>query len=89
MQQDHLKEHVKDPRSIALGRLGGQLRMAQLNPQERSALAKHAAQARWHPLQAKAQRERAEEIVYLIKQALKDGKQPTFVTESMFGKADE
>jgi pyruvate/2-oxoglutarate dehydrogenase complex dihydrolipoamide dehydrogenase (E3) component len=29
----------------------------------------------WRPIEAKARRERAEEIVYLIKQALKDGKQ--------------
>ncbi len=50
--------------------------MAQLNSLERSALAKHAARARWHPLEAKARRERADEIVYLIKQALKDGEQP-------------
>jgi hypothetical protein len=53
--------------------------MAQLNTQERSALAKHAARARWHPLEAKARRERAEEIVYLIKEALKDGGQPPLI----------
>jgi hypothetical protein len=76
MQQEHLQEHVKDPRAAALGQRGGQKRMAQLNTQERSALAKYAARARWHPLEAKARRERAEEIVYLIKQALKDGEQP-------------
>lgn len=40
---------------------------AQLNNQERSALPKHAARARWHPLEAKARRESTEEIVYLIK----------------------
>ena len=75
MQQDPLHEHMKDPRSGELGRLGGQKRMAQLNDQERSALAKHAARARWHPLEAKARRERADEIVYLIKEALRDGEQ--------------
>jgi hypothetical protein len=75
MQPEHLQEHVKDPRAAALGQRGGQNRMAQLNTQERSALAKHAARARWHPLEAKARRERAEEIVYLIKEALKDGGQ--------------
>ena len=68
-------EHQKDPRAALLGQRGGQKRMAQLNSQERSALARHAARARWHPLEAKARRERAEEIVYLIKQALKDGEQ--------------
>lgn len=65
-------EHQKDPRAAALGQRGGQKRMAQLNTQERSALAKHAALARWHPLEAKARRERADEIVYLIKEALKE-----------------
>lgn len=70
------KQH-KDSHAAALGQRGGQKRMAQLNDQERSALAKHAARARWHPREAQARRERAEEIVYLIKQALKDGEQPT------------
>ncbi len=60
----------KDPRAAALGQRGGQKRMAQLSVQERSALAKQAARARWHPLEAKAQRERAEEITQVIKQAL-------------------
>lgn len=46
--------------------------MAQLNTQERSALAKHAARARWHPLEAKARRERAEELVRVVKQAIDD-----------------
>jgi hypothetical protein len=72
MPQEHLKEHIKDLRSVALGQLGGQKRMAQLNSQERSALAKHAAHARWHPLQAKAQRERAEELARVVKQAIDD-----------------
>jgi len=76
MQQEPLHEHIKDPRSAVQGKIGGQKRMAQLNSQERSALARHAARARWHPLEAKARKERAEEIVYLIKQALKDGEQP-------------
>jgi hypothetical protein len=82
-------EQHKDLHAAELGQRGGQKRMAQLNTQERSALAKHAARARWHPLEAKARREHAEEIVYLIKQALKDGKAPTVVTESAFGKAGE
>jgi hypothetical protein len=72
MQQEYLKEHVKDPRSVALGKVGGQLRMAQLSPRERSELAKHAAHTRWHPLQAKAQRERAEELARVVKQAIDD-----------------
>lgn len=65
-------EHVKDPRAAALGQHGGQKRMAQLSAAERSALAKHAARARWHPLEAKAQRERAEELARVVKQAIDD-----------------
>jgi hypothetical protein len=71
MQQEDLQEHIKD-RSTELGKLGGQIRMAQLNSQERSALARHAARARWHPLEAKAQRERAEELARVVKQAIDD-----------------
>jgi hypothetical protein len=76
MQPEHQQEHLKDPRAAALGQRGGQKRMAQLSSLERSALAKYAARARWHPREAKERRERAEEIVYLIKEALKDGGQP-------------
>ena len=62
----------KDPRAAALGQRGGQKRMAGMNSQERSALARQAAQARWHPLEAKAQRERAEELARVVKQAIDD-----------------
>lgn len=75
MQPEHQPEHLKDPHAAALGQRGGQKRMARLNTQERSALAKHAARARWHPREAKARRERTEELVYLIKEALQDGEQ--------------
>lgn len=41
----------KNPAAVALGRLGGQkggkARAAKLTPEERSAVAKRAAQARW------------------------------------------
>lgn len=67
-------EHQKDPSAAALGHRGGEKRMAQLNSQERSALAKHAARARWHPREAQATKERAQEITYLIQQALRSGK---------------
>jgi hypothetical protein len=70
MQQEHLQEHMKDPRAAAQGKIGGQKRMAQLNSQERSALARYAARARWHPLEAKAQRERDEELARVVKQAI-------------------
>lgn len=65
-------EHLKDPHASALGQRGGQKRMAQLYDQERSALAKRAAHARWHPLEAKARRERAEETASMVKQAIDD-----------------
>jgi hypothetical protein len=71
-QEEHLQEHVKDPRAAALGQRGGQKRMAQLNTQERSALAKHAAQSRWHPLETRLRRERTEEIARVVKQAIDD-----------------
>jgi hypothetical protein len=69
-------EHHKNIHAAELGSLGGLKRREQLNAQERSAIARHAARSRWHPLEAKARWERAEEIVYLIKQALKDGERP-------------
>ena len=72
MQPEQHSEHIKDPRAAALGQRGGQKRMAQLSTHERSALAKHAARARWHPLEAKAQRERAEELARVVKQAIDD-----------------
>jgi hypothetical protein len=72
-------EHQKDPRAAALGQRGGQKRMAQLSRQERSALAKHAARALWHPRDAQAARERAQEITYLIREALKGGKQQPLI----------
>jgi hypothetical protein len=68
-------EPQKNIHAAELGSRGGQKRMEQLSAAERSALAKHAARTRWHPREAQAARERAQEITYLIKQALKDGKQ--------------
>jgi hypothetical protein len=67
--------HYKDPHAAALGQRGGQKRMEQLNASERSAFAKYAARTRWHPREAQAAREKAQEITYLIKQALKDGRE--------------
>ena len=68
-------EPHKNIHAAELGSHGGKKRMEQLNTAERSALARHAAKARWHPREAQEARERAQEITYLIKQALKDGKQ--------------
>ena len=72
MQPEQQPEHLKDPRAAALGQRGGQKRMAQLNDEERSALAKYAARARWHPREAQAARERAEELARVVKQAIDD-----------------
>ena len=72
MQPEQQPEHLKDPRAAALGQRGGQIRMAQLNAQERSAFSRYAANARWHPLETRLQRERAEEIARLVKQAIDD-----------------
>ncbi len=69
----------KDPHAAALGQRDGLKRMEQLNAAERSALARHAARSRWHPREAQAAREKAQEITYLIKQALKDGRQLPFM----------
>lgn len=68
-------EHHMNVHAAALGSLGGLKRRERLNPQERSAIARHAARARWHPREAQAIRERADEITQLVKQALKDGRQ--------------
>jgi len=65
----------KDPHAAELGQRGGLKRMQQLSASERSALAKHAARTRWHPREAQAAREQAQAITFLIKQALKDGRQ--------------
>lgn len=69
------QEHLSNFHAVMFGQHGGQKRMAQLNSQERSALAKHAARARWHPREAQAIRERAEEITNLVRQALRSDTQ--------------
>ena len=68
-------EHHTNTHAAMLGSLGGLKRKERLTAQERSAISRHAARSRWHPREALAVRERAQEITYLIKQALKDGKQ--------------
>jgi len=64
-------EPHKNIHAAQLGRHGDEKRMEQLNAQERSALAKHVARSRWHPREAQAAREQAQEIEYLINQTLK------------------
>ncbi len=68
-------EPQKNIHAAELGRQGGKKRMAQLNDAERSALSKHALRARWHPREAQAAKEQAQELAYLIQQTLKNGKQ--------------
>jgi hypothetical protein len=72
-------EHVNNALTAETGRRGGLTRAARQSAEERRALAKHAAWSRWHPEKAQAAREKAQEITYLIKQALKDGKQLPFL----------
>jgi len=58
-----------------LGRLGGLTRRERLTAEQRSAISRHAAQARWHPQEAQAAKEKAQELAYLVQQVLKNGKQ--------------
>ena len=68
-------EHHNNSLTAETGRRGGLKRAERQSAEERSALARHAARSRWHPREAQAARESAQEITYLIRQALKDGKQ--------------
>jgi hypothetical protein len=58
-----------------LGQRGGQVRTERLSAEQRSAISRHAARARWHPQEAQAAKEKAQELAYLVQQALKKGKQ--------------
>jgi hypothetical protein len=82
MQLEHHQEHHKDPQAAALGQRGGKKRMAQSSASERSALSRHAAQSRWHPLETKLRKERAEEIARMVKQAI-DGYLPSSKRDKM------
>lgn len=68
-------EPHKNIHAAQLGSLGGLKRKEQLNAQERSAIARHAARSRWHPREAQAARAQAQELAYLIQQSLKNGRQ--------------
>jgi hypothetical protein len=67
-------EHHTNIHAAALGQRGGQIRAERLTAEQRSTISRHAARARWHPREAQAAKEKAQEITYLIKQAL-NGKQ--------------
>ena len=58
-----------------LGQRGGYKRAERLSAQERSAISRHAARARWHPREAQEAKEKAQELAYLVQQALKNGRQ--------------
>ena len=68
-------DHPTDLRAAALGSLGGIKRKERLSAEERRAIARHAARARWHPQEAQAEREKTQELAYLIQQAIKNGRQ--------------
>ena len=68
-------EHHKNIHAATLGSLGGLKRRERLNAQERSAIARHAAQSCWHPREAQAAREYAQEVAYIVQQTLKNGRQ--------------
>ena len=67
-------EHHKNELTAETGRRGGLKRAERQSAQERSALARYAARARWHPQEAQAAKEKAREITFLVQQALKDSK---------------
>ena len=67
-------EHYKNELTAETGRRGGLKRAERQSAEERRALARHAARSRWHPREAQAAKEKAQEITYLVTQALK-GKQ--------------
>jgi hypothetical protein len=69
--QEELHQNIH---AVMLGQRGGQVRAARLSAEQRSAISRHAARARWHPLQVQAEKEKAQEIAYLAAQILK-GKQ--------------
>ena len=68
-------EHHDNSLTAETGRRGGLKRVERQTADERSALAKHTARSRWHPQETQAAREKAQELAYLVQQALKNGKQ--------------
>jgi len=68
-------EHRNNALTAETGRHGGLKRAERQSAEERSALARLAARSRWHPREVQAEREKAQEINYIIQQALKNGRQ--------------
>ena len=69
MEAEQNKYIANNSLTAETGRQGGLTRAARQTPEERRALARHAARSRWHPQEAQAIRERAYEITQLVKQA--------------------
>jgi ribosomal protein S7 len=64
--------------AATIGSLGGIKRKDRLTPEQRSAIARLGGRTRWHPLEVQAEREKAQEINYLLQQAVQkalNGKQ--------------
>lgn len=75
MEAEQDKNVVNNTLTAETGRRGGLTRAARQTPEERRALARLAAKSRWHPQEAQAIRERAQEITNLVKLALNNSKQ--------------
>lgn len=73
-------EPQQNIQAALLGQRGGFKRAERLSAEQRSAISRHAARVRWHPQEAQAAKEKAQELAYLIQQALKDGGQLPFVS---------
>ena len=65
----------KNMQAVMLGQRGGYKRAERLTAEQRSAISRHAARARWHPQEAQAAKEKVQELAYLVQQVLKNGKQ--------------
>jgi transposase len=72
MQPEPQQVRTKNPHAQFIGSLGGKRRAAVQTAQQRSEHARHAAFAQHHPYQFKLQRERAEELARMVKQAIDD-----------------
>jgi hypothetical protein len=68
-------ESHQNMQAALLGQRGGYKRAERLTAEQRSAISRHAARARWHPREAQAAKEKAQELAYLIQQVLKNGRQ--------------
>ena len=72
MQQESQQARTKNPHAQFIGSLGGKKRAAVQTAQQRSEHARHAAFAQHHLYQFKLQKERAEELARVVKQAIGD-----------------